>query len=57
MVGDHATDLQAAQAANVKTLVLVGEHIPSEHKLMPQALVYENMPQFVAALKNQSISL
>lgn len=57
MVGDHATDLQAAQAANVKTLVLVGEHIPSEHKLTPQALVYENMPQFVAALKNQSISL
>lgn len=57
MVGDHATDLHAARAADVKTLVLVGEHIESEQMLEPHALVYKDLPAFVAALKAQEISL
>lgn len=57
MVGDHVTDLQAARGAGVGNLILVGEHIESESKQMSEALIYQDLKDFVAALKEGQVKL
>ncbi|MCK0527441.1 D-glycero-beta-D-manno-heptose 1,7-bisphosphate 7-phosphatase [Anaerobiospirillum sp. NML120449] len=54
MVGDHASDLQAAQAAGVKRLVLVGEHIETELKHFPQAETFNSLPEFAMSFCRQA---
>lgn len=56
MVGDHVTDLQAAAGAGIKTLVLVGDHIATESKLMGSAVVCKDLPDVVAAIKSGKIA-
>lgn len=50
MVGDHASDLIAAQSAGIKHLVLVGDHLASESPKVPQAQTYNDLADFVAHL-------
>ncbi|MDQ9814164.1 HAD hydrolase-like protein, partial [Acinetobacter pittii] len=56
MIGDHVTDLQAAAGAGIKTLILVGEHIETESKLMSSALVFKDLVEAVAAIKAGQIA-
>lgn len=56
MIGDHVTDLQAAAGAGIKTLILVGEHIETESKLMSSALVFKDLAEAVAAIKAGKIA-
>lgn len=50
-VGDHASDIAAAKNAKVGGLVLVGEHIESERKIVPDAQCFDDLGQFVTALE------
>lgn len=54
-VGDHASDIAAAKNAKVGGLVLVGEHIASECKIVPDAQCFEDLSQFVDALDSGNI--
>lgn len=51
MIGDHASDLVAAQKANIKTNVLVGNHIESEKELVSNILIFKSLKDFVTNYK------
>ncbi len=48
MAGDHASDLQAAAAAGVERLYLVGENLKTEAVLVPGARCYQDLAALVA---------
>ncbi len=43
LIGDHASDLKAGQAAGVGKLVLVGNHIESEQKILKPSAVFKDL--------------
>ncbi len=47
MIGDHAGDVLAAQAAGLSRLYLVGAHLHSEAALCPQARCYRDVAALV----------
>lgn len=57
MVGDHASDIEAAQNAGVKNLILVGTHLATDGPLVPKAQRFADLPQFVQALQSGDITL
>lgn len=57
MVGDHASDIEAAQNAGLPNLILVGDHIDNDAALVPDAQVFNNLPDFVRALEADQIKL
>lgn len=50
MIGDHASDLIAAQSAGIQHLILVGEHVQKEAPKVPQAQVYRDLANCVEHL-------
>lgn len=48
MIGDHASDLQAAASAGVPQLVLVGSHVDKESAKIPEAAVFTSLADFVS---------
>lgn len=54
MVGDHASDLKAAQAANISNLVLVGEHLEKELPKCSKAQAFTSLAAFVASMQGSN---
>lgn len=52
MVGDHSSDIEAAQSAGIKTLILVGDHLATDSHKVPQAQCFANLEQFVLSLSS-----
>ena len=57
MVGDHASDIEAAKSAGVKNLFLIGEHLQTDGTLVPEAQKYADLATLVAAMKQNAITL
>lgn len=51
MVGDHASDIEAAQSAGIKKLILVGDHLATDGPKVPQAQRFADLEQFVRSLQ------
>lgn len=51
MIGDHASDIEAAMQAEVGHLILVGEHIKTESILVPQAKCFKDVADATGYIK------
>ncbi len=56
MVGDHASDIEAAKNAGLTKLILVGEHLESDGPLVPEAKCYPDLQSFVQAWQEGAVS-
>ncbi|MGN0894276.1 MAG: D-glycero-beta-D-manno-heptose 1,7-bisphosphate 7-phosphatase [Succinivibrio sp.] len=53
MIGDHASDLEAARGAGIQRLYLVGEHIEEESKKISSIKALKDVRAVVLDLKNE----